>query len=141
MAERDTRFGGMMEVASSPTAKKEFQKEFKVYQDTKKDDDKGGGDTGGGLVSPAPVIETKKEIPYIVRKKEKPTRFHKRKLEKKIAPVEKSDYLPGLLETQQQNTFLEIPQQNTFGILNNESFQEKTNNIIDAYIPQSFQNT
>jgi hypothetical protein len=138
MAEKDTRFGGMMEVASSPTAKKEFQKEFKVYQDTKKDENRGGGDTGGGLVS-QPVIETKKEIP--IYKDERPTRFHKRKLEKKIAPVEKSDYLPGLLETQQQNTFLEIPQQNTFGILNNESFQEKTNNIIDAYIPQSFQNT
>ena len=63
MAEKDTRFGGMMEVASSPTAKKEFQKEFKSYQDTKKDDnDKGGGDTGGGLVSPIPVIEIKEPV-------------------------------------------------------------------------------
>jgi hypothetical protein len=126
MAEQDTRFGGMMEVASSPTAKKEFHKEFKAYQDRKRDDDKGGGDTGGGLVSP-PVIETKEPI---IRKKEKPTRFHKRKLEKKIAPVKEPVY-----------SLLSFPQQDTFGVLNNESFQEKTNRIIDAYVPQSFQNT
>ena len=130
MAEKDTRFGGMMEVASSPTAKKEFQKEFKVYQDTKKDENRGGGDTGGGLVS-QPVIETKKEIP--IYKDERPTRFHKRKLEKKIDPVEEPVYSTASL--------LSLPQQDTFGVLNNESFQEKTNRIVDAYIPQYVQNT
>ena len=129
MAEKDTRFGGMMEVASSPTAKKEFHKEFKSYQDTKKDNDKGGGDTGGGLVSPPPVIETEKPSIY---KKEKPTRFHKRKLEKKIAPVEEPVY--------SATSLLSLPQQDTFGVLNNESFQEKTNNFIDAYVPDYLEN-
>ena len=131
MAEKDTRFGGMMEVASSPTAKKEFQKEFKSYQDTKKDDnDKGGGDTGGGLVSPIPVIEIKEPV---IRKEEKPTSFRKRKLEKKIDPVEGPVY--------STTSLLSLPQQNTFGVLNNESFQEKTSRIVDAYVPESVQNT
>ena len=127
MAEKDTRFGGMMEVASSPTAKKEFHKEFKAYQDTKKDNDKGGGDTGGGLVSSIPVIEIKEPI---IRKEEKPTRFHKRKLEEKISPVEKYSAI----------SLLSLPQQDTFGVLNNESFQEKTNNFIDAYVPDYLEN-
>ena len=130
MAEQDTRFGGMMEVASSPTAKKEFQKEFKSYQDKKRDDDKGGGDTGGGLVSPIPVIETKE---LIIRKEEKPSSFRKRKLEKKIAPVKEPVY--------SEVSLLSLPQQDTFGVLNNESFQEKTNRIVDAYIPEYVQNT
>ena len=125
---KDTRFGGMMEMSSSPVKKKKFQKEFKSYQDTKKDKDKGGGDTGGGLVSPTPVIETKEPI---IRKEEKPTRFRKIKLEEEVSPVEKYSMI----------SLLSLPQQDTFGVLNNESFQEKTNSIIDAYIPQSFQNT
>ena len=129
MAEKDTRFGGMMEVASSPTAKKEFQKEFKSYQDKKRDDDKGGGNTGGGLGSP-PVIEIKTPV---IRKEEKPSSFRKRKLEKKIDPVEEPVY--------SEVSLLSLPQQDTFGVLNNESFQEKTNKIVDAYIPQYVQNT
>ena len=124
---KDTRFGGMMEVASSPTEKKEFQKEFKVYQDTKGNGDKGGGDTGGGLGS-QPVIELKEPI---IRKEEKLTRFHKKKLEKKTTPVEKYS----------MTSLLSLPQQDTFGVLNDESFQEKTNKIVDAYIPQYVQNT
>ena len=144
MAEKDTRFGGMMEVASSPAAKKEFHKEFKTYQ-TKKDNDKGGGDAGGGLLSPPSIIETKKEPP----KKEKISRFRKRKLKRKLKKEPLS--FTSLVTT--DSSLLSIPKVNIDKItqddvLNNEPlmtdmqiYQKKIDRIIEDYIPLPVQNT